>query len=134
MKRSPLRTIAPGLVLGFTVARLGFADFGELHRMLLFRDPRLLLAFATAVGLSVVGFALLRHRLKLGPVAFRRGTVPGAILFGVGWALTGACPGVALVQVGQGLWLAGLSLGGILLGAWLQSRWFPSAPLRCSGC
>ena len=79
-----LRTLVPGLLLGFTVARLGFADFNELHRMLLFRDLRLLLAFATAVTLTIILFRIFQRKLKLAPVALHKGTIPGAALFGLG--------------------------------------------------
>lgn len=126
------RTLLPGLLLGFTVASLGFADYNELHRMLLFRDLRLLFAFAFAVTLCVVLFSLLRSRFKLGSVRFHPGTIPGAVLFGIGWALTGACPGVAIIQVGQGLWPAWASLGGILAGVWLH-RCFVKRP-PSNGC
>ena len=122
MKSSWLRTFFPGLLLGFTVARLGFADFNELHRMLLFRDLRLLLAFAAAVSLSIALFAIFRGRLKLAPVRFHSGTIVGAVLFGIGWAVTGVCPGVALIQIGQGIWWAFATLSGIFLGTWIHSR------------
>ena len=129
-----LRTIIPGLLLGFTVARLGFTDFNELHKMLLFRDPRLLLAFAGGVTLTIILFALLRGRLKLEPVRFHPGTIPGAVLFGVGWAITGACPGVALIQLGQGAWPAFASFTGILVGIQLQRRFWPRTVPEASGC
>jgi len=117
-----LRTLLPGLLLGLTVGRLGFADYNELHRMLLFRDGRLLLAFATAVGLTIVLFHIFRRKLNLAPVAFHKGTIPGAALFGVGWAVTGACPGVALIQLSQGIWLSLATLTGIFVGIALHAR------------
>ena len=116
--------MVPGLVLGFVVARLGFADFDELHRMLVFRDLRLLFAFALAAGLSIAAFAALRGRLRLAPVRLRPGTLPGALLFGLGWAICGACPGVALVQLGQGKALAAVTLAGILAGIVVHDRLF----------
>lgn len=122
------KTVVPGVLLGFTVSRLGFTDYAELRRMLLFRDLRLLLAFAAAVALAVVLFAVLRRRLALGPVRFHPGLVPGAVAFGVGWAVTGACPGVVLAQLGQGTAPALVSLAGVLLGARLAGaiRWAAS--------
>lgn len=133
MKPGLWRVFLPGLVLGYTVSRLGFTDYEELHRMLLFRDLRLFLAFAVALALSVLFFALLKGRLKLDPVHFHKGLVPGSIAFGIGWALTGACPGVVLAQVGQGILPAGLSLAGILVGSWAASR-LASAKRSPGGC
>ena len=129
-----LRTLVPGLLLGFTVARLGFADFNELHRMLLFRDLRLLLAFATAVTLTIILFRIFQRKLKLAPVALHKGTIPGAALFGLGWAVTGVCPGVALIQLGQGIWLSLATLSGIFVGIAFHTRFQKTLGRAAGGC
>ena len=134
MKYNWVRTAIPGLLLGFTVGRLGFADFNQLHRMLLFRDLRLLLAFAAAVSLSIALFGIFRRRLNLAPSQFHKGTIPGAALFGIGWALTGVCPGVALIQIGQGIWPAFVTLAGIFAGVWIHSRLRNGSSPPNSGC
>ena len=123
MSPTAWRTLPPGLLLGYTISRLGFGDYAELHRMLLFRDLRLLLAFATAVGCSLFLFRWLKPHLCLRSARFHSGIIPGAVLFGVGWALTGACPGVALIQIGQGQLPALASFLGILAGIYLENRW-----------
>ncbi len=41
-------------------------------------------------------------------------TIPGGILFGLGWAVTGACPGTVLAQGGEGKLLGVLSLPGMV--------------------
>lgn len=112
-----------GGTLGFVLARLGFADYAEVQRLFSFADLRLLLCFGTAVALGFVGFAVLR-RLRAGPGQrpIHRGTVPGAVLFGAGWALTGACPSVVLVQLGLGYVPALYTAGGILVGVWLYRQ------------
>ncbi|MCC7373389.1 MAG: YeeE/YedE family protein [Verrucomicrobiales bacterium] len=117
-----LRALVPGLLLGFAVSRLGFTDFQELHQMLLFRDLRLFLAFCAAAGLCIAGFAALRRRVRFAPTPFHAGIIPGAVLFGVGWAVTGACPGVVFAQLGQGILPALWSLAGVFLGTTLASR------------
>lgn len=115
-----LGVILFGGALGYVLARLGFADYAEVQRLFSFADARLLLAFGTAVVLGIVGFALLRRRRTApGQRPIHRGTVPGAVLFGAGWALTGACPSVVLVQFGLGYMPALYTAGGILLGVWL---------------
>jgi uncharacterized membrane protein YedE/YeeE len=107
-----------GLAMGFGLSRIGFSDFGEVHRMFTFRDFRLLLTFAFAVALTMVGTRLLaRRREAHGPV--HAGTIGGGVLFGIGWALTGACPSIAWVQLGEGKVLAALTLAGMLAGTWL---------------
>lgn len=120
MKLSALRPhalAAPfGLLLGSTLSGLGFSNFGEVNRMLTLADLRLTLAFMLGVVLSLGGFLLL-DRSQVGVQRpLHRGIVPGSLLFGVGWALTGTCPGVVLVQIGEGYLPALVTLTGMLLG------------------
>lgn len=104
-----------GLLLGFCLSRMGYSDFSEIYAMFTFGDPRLYLTFAGGVALITLCFALLL-RGKVANRPLHRGTVIGAALFGLGWALTGACPAIALVQIGEGKLAALLSLFGVLLG------------------
>ena len=110
-----------GFALGAAVSAAGFSDFGELHRMFTFADVRLLLAFGGAVVLAGLGFAIhCRGRMPARPL--RQGTVPGALVFGAGWALCGGCPGAVLVQIGEGRLAALVTLGGILAGTAIGRR------------
>jgi uncharacterized membrane protein YedE/YeeE len=116
-----------GLALGYALTRIGFGDFGEVHRLFLLQDLRLLYTFAGAVALCLPGFALLGRFTRFTPRPLEKGTLPGGALFGLGWALTGACPAAALVQLGNGRLAAIATLTGIAAGSWLygriQSRW-----------
>ncbi|NIR60428.1 MAG: YeeE/YedE family protein [Gammaproteobacteria bacterium] len=111
-----------GLSMGVILSAVGFSDFKEVHRMFIFADFRLLLVFATAVALAMVGFALLGRRRRIPTKTLNKGTVPGSIAFGAGWAITGACPSIALVQLGEGQLAAVLTLLGILFGVWIYRR------------
>jgi uncharacterized membrane protein YedE/YeeE len=51
-----------------------------------------------------------------------RGNVFGGLLFGLGWGLSGSCPGTALVQLGSGQVIAAFTIAGIVLGNWLFER------------
>ncbi|GAA2541840.1 YeeE/YedE thiosulfate transporter family protein [Pseudonocardia hydrocarbonoxydans] len=112
--------VLAGLALGYTVTRIGFADFGEVHAMFTFADLRMLLAFLGAAALVVVAFLVLRVRRTPGRI--HAGVVPGAVLFGTGWAISGGCPAIPIVQVASGYLPAVVTIGGIVVGMYL-SRW-----------
>ena len=127
--KAHLSIAAFGLALGFVISAAGFTDWGELHRMLslgagvggpTLANLRLVFAFLGAVLVSIVAFRLLARHDELPAKAIRHGTVPGAVLFGAGWAISGVCPAGALTQLGEGKALAFVSLGGMLAGAWLH--------------
>ena len=128
-----MRTYLPvallGVALGVVVSWAGLSDWGEVHRMFSLgvgqggptaEDLRLVLGFGGAVALSMLGFRAFAGNDEIPAKPIRGGTVPGAILFGAGWALCGTCPAGALTQLGEGKALALVALGGMLAGAWLH--------------
>ncbi len=132
-----------GTALGFTLARLGFTDFGEVHRMFTFGlarggpgadDLRLLLAFGGAVAFGAVGFFLLARRDALPARPVQRGTVVGGLLFGAGWALSGSCPATAFVQLGEGRGIAAVGVAGLVAGLWLGRRVAARLGWTTEGC
>lgn len=120
--RVHLELAAFGALLGGAVSAAGFTDYGELHRMFTFSDGRLLLTFGGAVVLAAIGFALHCRGAGMPPRPLARGTVPGAVLFGAGWALCGGCPGAVLAQLGEGKLTAIVTLGAILAGNAIGQR------------
>ena len=111
-----------GLLLGFGLSEMGFSDFGEVQKMFRFADLRLFCTFVCAVALTMAGLALVARGRVLPAKALHRGSIIGGVLFGIGWALTGACPAVAMVQLGEGRLPALVTLGGILLGTWSYGK------------
>lgn len=97
-------------------------------------DPSLALVMVGAIAVHSLGLrmgrrvdAALRPAFAVGARAALsdRRLLAGAALFGVGWGLSGSCPGPALVVVASGAWpsiatfaamLAGIGLGELWLG------------------
>ena len=121
-----LALAASGIGLGFTLSMVGFTRFEEVHAMFTFTDLRLFMVFVFGVVLTGLGLLGTRQR-NLPKKLFHRGTIPGAVLFGLGWAICGACPGVVLAQLGEGqahALVIALGLGcGTVLQRYVQSRW-----------
>lgn len=111
-----------GLAMGYILSRIGFGNYTEVHKMFIFADLRMFLTFAGAVGITMVGFLLVARGKKIPSKVYSKGTVLGGAIFGVGWAITGACPSTALVQLGEGRLAAVFSVLGILFGVWMYRR------------
>ncbi|MFD6324471.1 YeeE/YedE thiosulfate transporter family protein [Streptomyces sp. NPDC058442] len=121
-----LANIITGLALGYTVTNIGFGDYAELNRMFTFQDLRMFFSFAGAVGIIVCVFALLRVRRTPGRI--HAGVIPGAVLFGTGWAISGGCPAIPIIQVASGHLPALVTIVGVAVGIglcrWANGRYF----------
>lgn len=50
---------------------------------------------------------------------FSWGNVFGGLIFGLGWAITGACPGPLFAQIGSGFLVTSVTLLSAILGTWV---------------
>ena len=56
------------------------------------------------------------------PKEFNKGNIYGGLLFGFGWAITGACPGPLYALVGNGAWVMGLTLLSAVAGTFVYGK------------
>jgi len=112
-----------GTLLGYSLSRIGFSSWDEVHAMFTFRHFHMFFAFLIALLLLGPTWLLIAKlsRAHWTPRPIHKGTLVGGVLFGIGWALSGACPSIAAVQVGEGQ-LGGLvTLVGMFAGNFLYS-------------
>lgn len=131
-----LSALASGCLFGFGLAWSTMVQPEAILSFLLLHDMGLMLVMGGAAGTVLVAYRLL-PRLMRGPVfglgwarhpaKLDRRTLIGAAVFGIGWGLSGVCPGPALAGLGVGNWPLLWVVGGILIGAWIEGRFFESA-------
>lgn len=134
--------VAGGLIEGFGLAGSGMARPEVVLDFLRLADLGLLIvmvAAAAVVGAAVLLASRWRDRAPLTGDPYSRrekhldsNVLVGGAIFGVGWGLSGICPGVAYASLGIGnfpiLWgLAGMVLGAYAQGYW-RSRWDEPTP------
>lgn len=114
-----------GFAFGFVIAAARINDYDVIHNMLLLRDPQLYLLMGAAVAVAGPLLWLLERRrwrtpfgglLELERAPIERKHVFGAALFGLGWAITGTCPGPALALPATGSLLGLITLAGVFAG------------------
>jgi len=60
--------------------------------------------------------------IEFHPKKFNRGQIFGGLLFGLGWAITGACPGPLFAQIGAGFTVVIVTLSSAIAGTWVYGR------------
>ena len=124
-----------GVYFGVILVKSEVASWFRIQAMFRFEEAHMYLIIGSAVGVAALSVWLIR-RLGLRSIdgappawkakPFTKGTIVGGVIFGMGWAVTGACPGPIYAQVGGGEWMALYTLAGGLVGAllyaWLRPR------------
>lgn len=130
--RQALGALVAGFVFGLGLAMSQMINPGKVKGFLDIAgrwDPSLLLVMAGAVSVALIGFRLVRQRMA--PVFAPRFELPtrhdidrpliaGAMVFGIGWGLTGLCPGPAFASLAFGLRETIVFVIAMGLGAWLH--------------
>jgi uncharacterized protein len=102
------------------------------------KDMGLLLVLGSAVLITAIFYyltpkqmpkPLMAPKFEKHAVQWEKNTFIGAAIFGVGWGISGVCPGPALAGLGTGAWNLLWSVGGLALGALIQG-WLAEKSLR----
>ncbi|XVH33015.1 DUF6691 family protein [Haloferacaceae archaeon DSL9] len=122
-----------GLVFGFGLALSGMARPEIVLDFLQFEDLGLLFVMGGAALVAGIAVAVATRYFDRAPLtgsaytrrvkALDRNVVAGGSIFGVGWGLSGICPGVAYASVGIGNYPILWAIGGMFLGAYAQGYW-----------
>ena len=101
-----------GIVFGIVMAKSEAISWFRIQEMFRFQAFHMYGIIGTAVTLGVIGVALIK-KFKIrdfhgNPISFypkEKSIIRyllGGIIFGLGWALSGACPGSMVVNIGYG--------------------------------
>ena len=107
-----IKFLIVGILFGIVMAKSQALSWYRIQEMFRFQSFHMYGIIGTAVVLGVIGTALIK-RFKINDVqgepiyfvpkdkTFWRYLIGGSI-FGLGWALSGACPGPMVVNIGYG--------------------------------
>ena len=120
-----------GVVFGVTLSWTGMTSPEVIRSALLFERAYLFLFFAAAVGTAFVGLRVLRAVRERAvitgdPVPWptqtpERRHIAGSVIFGIGWAVSDACPGPIFTQLGQGIAWSLFTIAGVAIGVRLYA-------------
>jgi len=122
-----------GIVFGFGLAYSGMAKQEIVLDFLQLQDLGLLFVLGGAalmdfIAINIVpmflGSPLIEGEFEPRSRTLNRNTILGAIIFGIGWGISGQCPGSAMASVGLGNLPVLIGIAGIFIGAYVMGRYF----------
>lgn len=118
-----------GFCFGFLLQKGGVTRYDIIMRQLLLEDFTVLKIIFTAIAVGMVGVYAMKQAgwIELHKKSGSLGTsVPGPLLFGIGFGLLGYCPGTGVGAVGHGALDALVGgVGGMLIGCSLYAAVYP---------
>jgi len=140
---SPWSFLAFGVLFGYFLSKSRATDYDTIVDMFRWREFHLYGVIGTAVAVVALGLFIFRKKglparsgqpLDLSPIPWDPSRLYGAFLLGVGWALSGTCPGTSLTQLGEGKVVALFTVLGILAGVWAFKKIGPKLPNKEDVC
>lgn len=117
-----------GTIFGIILTKSEVISWFRIRDMFLFREPHMYFIIGSAIAVGMASVIIMKktkvksfsgEELNYSGKEYNKGTIIGGLIFGIGWAITGACPGPIFAQLGTGEFPAIFTLAGALLGAYL---------------
>ncbi len=128
-----------GILFGIVITRAEVISWFRIQEMFRFQGFHMYGVFATALPTAILSVQAIKRRgmralsgepIVIPPKTFGSGIryVAGGIIFGLGWALTGACPGPLFALLGSGIGVMLVVILFATIGTWTYGLLRPRLP------
>jgi len=133
-----IRALVLGIFFGTVLVKGEVVSWYQIQAMFRFESFHMYGIIGSAVVVGAISLIILKRLnvqsidgkdLVIKKKKLDKGTIIGGVIFGLGWAITGACPAPIYAQVGSGTWLAIVTLLSAWGGAYLYGALRPKLPV-----
>ncbi len=117
-----------GIFFGLVLTKGEAISWYRIQEMFRFEGFHMFGIFMTAIPVGALSLYIIRKAqlktvdgepIHMPVKEYHHGVIFGSLLFGFGWALTGACPGPLYAQIGSGFVVTIATLAAAILGTWV---------------
>lgn len=125
---SNLKYLAMGMLFGIIAVKSEIISWYRIQEMFRLQSFHMYGVIGTAVVTGIISIWLIKkfnlktlqgEEVVIHKKKFHWGNVIGGLIFGLGWAITGACPGPLFAQIGSGFMVIIVTLLSALLGTFV---------------
>ncbi len=122
-----LKYMVIGTMFGIVFVKAEIISWFRIQEMFRLHSFHMYGVIGTAVVVGMISVFLIKkfkvksiegEVIKFSPKTFNKGQVIGGLIFGLGWAMTGACPGPLFAQIGSGFLVVAVTLLSAVAGTW----------------
>ena len=126
-----------GLIFGIIFVKAEIISWFRMQEMFRFQSFHMYGVIGSAIVVGVISVLLIKKfnikTIQGEPIifhkkTFNKGQVYGGLIFGFGWAITGACPGPLYAQIGIGAWVIVVTLVSAVAGTWVYGYFREKLP------
>ncbi len=119
--------MAVGVIFGIVFVKAEIISWYRIQEMFRLQSFHMYGVIGTAVVVGALSVWLIKRfniktiygeKIEFHPKRFSKGQVYGGLLFGLGWGLTGACPGPLFAQIGTGVLVIAVVVLSAIAGTW----------------
>jgi uncharacterized membrane protein YedE/YeeE len=117
-----------GILFGIVFIKAEIISWYRIQEMFRLQSFHMYGVIGSAVMVGMISVLLIRkfniktvhgEEIVTHPKKFNKGNIYGALIFGLGWAVTGACPGPLFAQIGSGVSVIVITLLSAIAGTWV---------------
>jgi uncharacterized membrane protein YedE/YeeE len=117
-----------GIIFGFILIKAEVISWFRVQEMFRFQSFHMYGIICSAIVVGLISVQLIKRfniktlsgePIKIAPKTFNKGNVIGGFMFGLGWAMTGACPGPLYALIGSGLLVVAVVLLSAIFGTYI---------------
>jgi uncharacterized protein len=132
-----IKYLIAGTIFGIVFVKAEIISWFRIQEMFRMHSFHMYGVIGSAVIVGVISVWLIKkfriktlngEEIKIGKKEFRKGQIFGGFIFGLGWVLTGACPGPMFAQIGYGFLPVLVTLISAIVGTWIYGRFQHKLP------
>ena len=122
-----IKYLVVGIAFGIIFIKAEIISWFRIQGMFKLQSFHMYGVIGSAVLVGIISVWLIKkfniktiygEKIEFHPKTFNKGQIYGALIFGLGWAITGACPGPLYAQIGTGAWVISITLLSAIAGTW----------------
>jgi uncharacterized protein len=124
---SNIKYLLVGVMFGIVFVKAEIVSWYRIQEMFRLQSFHMYGVIGTAILIGIISVWYIKRfkiktlqgeRVIFHKKQFHKGNIIGALIFGLGWAITGACPGPLFAQIGSGFMVVTITLLSALAGTW----------------
>ena len=123
-----LKYLVAGIFFGIILVKGEVISWFRIQEMFRLQSFFMYGVIGSAIIVGIISIQLIKkfniktidgEKIVLHPKPFSKGQIYGGVLFGFGWAMTGACPGPLFALIGSGATVIIIALLSAITGTWM---------------